>query len=166
MNVVLKDLGLSTIKWQTARRGEVAYKPNGSVMKGILLNSRSPMDVTDAGTRRKNNKIAEVCEAFRERGFTVVFEYDVLTCTLGKIEYKFLVTDYPTYHWDVDYDRGYRTEYLELFGAAKKAVKVKVEDVLTEGDDWEGDEEDAPPCNLGMRKVTHVPVDGEEDFDF
>lgn len=134
MNVVLKDLGLSTIKWQTARRGEVAYKPNGSVMKGILLNSRSPMDVTDAGTRRKNNKIAEVCKAFRDAGFTVVFEYGVLTCTLGKIEYKFLVSDYPTYHWDVDYDRGYRTEYLELVGAAKK---VKAAPVVEEEEDDE-----------------------------
>lgn len=98
MNVVLKDLGLSTIKWQTARRGEVAYKPNDRLLKGIHLNSRSPMDVTDAGERCKERRIRRVVDAFREHGFTVVFECDVLTCTLGKIEYKFLVSDYPTYH--------------------------------------------------------------------
>lgn len=126
MNVVLKDLGLSTIKWQTAKRGAVAYKPNDSLLKGFQLNSRSPMDVTDAGERCKERHIRRVCDAFRERGFTVVFECDVLTCTLGKIGYKFLVVDYPTYHWDMDYDRGYRTEYLELVGAAKKVKAASV----------------------------------------
>lgn len=142
---MMKNLGLSTITWQT-KCGCVSYKPDDRLLKGIHLNNVSPMDITDAGYKRKVAKVQEVVDTFRRLGFEVIFEHDALTCTLGKLVYEFLIVDYPTYSWDVGYDEGYRSEYLKLItkgvGSVCKQTEYKTPDVY------------------------HIPVPTDDDFDF
>ena len=114
MNATLKELGLRTIKWEKNGEGRVAYKPYGSILKGIELCSRSPCDVTNAKDKHKTDTLAKVHEAFFNAGFELTIPYlGAYIFTLGKIVYRFRIETYSTHHWNCNLDAGYLTEYLE-----------------------------------------------------
>lgn len=119
-----------TVKVRKGYDDEVAYKPYGSIIKGVRGGSVGPMTSTNVHEKHNNDSATTIDVVFGSMSFKKVKERNQLVFCIATSEKKcrvltFTLVSYPTHSATRNMDPAYKTYWYVLSVADKNIDDVK-----------------------------------------